>query len=89
MSIEPELRAEIERTRAELGETVEALAAKADLRARLQDSVADVRARLRDSATDVWTRLRDSAAVRRAAPPAVAAVALATGIVLVVRGRRR
>lgn len=40
--MDPEqLRAEIRRTRVELGETIEALAAKADVRARLTRSVAD------------------------------------------------
>jgi hypothetical protein len=37
-----ELRAEIRRTRAELGQTIEALAAKTDVKARAKDAVADV-----------------------------------------------
>ncbi|WP_433088988.1 DUF3618 domain-containing protein [Dactylosporangium sp. CA-052675] len=47
-----ELRAEIARTRAALGETVEALAAKADVKAR-------VSAHLKQKANDVRGRARD------------------------------
>ena len=39
------LRAQIERTRTELGETVEALAAKADVRARTREKLAGMTAR--------------------------------------------
>jgi hypothetical protein len=41
------LRKEIERTRAELGETVTALTAKADVKARLRDSAEAARHRMR------------------------------------------
>jgi len=46
------LRSEIEETRAALGETVEALAAKADVKARAQEKVADVKARAAVAATE-------------------------------------
>jgi hypothetical protein len=46
------LRQEIERTRAELGETVEALAAKADVKSRAQQMAEDAKARVRDSVDD-------------------------------------
>jgi hypothetical protein len=47
---DPELlRAEISRTRTELGETVEALAAKADVKARAQESVEHAKLRMRES----------------------------------------
>ena len=42
------LRNEIEQTRAELGETVEALAHKADLKGRAQDSVEHAKLRVRE-----------------------------------------
>jgi hypothetical protein len=43
-----ELRREIEVTRAELGETVEALAQKADIKGRAQDSVEHAKLRVRE-----------------------------------------
>jgi hypothetical protein len=49
--VDPEtLRAEIRRTRAELGETVQALAAKADVKARARESVSQARQRVRERA---------------------------------------
>lgn len=42
------LRRDIEQTRAELGETVEALAAKADIKGRAQDSVEHAKLRVRE-----------------------------------------
>jgi ElaB/YqjD/DUF883 family membrane-anchored ribosome-binding protein len=55
------LRAEIQRTRAELGETVEALAAKADVKARLKDSAEQTRERVREQAAQSVARLRGQA----------------------------
>ncbi|MEV3861461.1 DUF3618 domain-containing protein [Streptomyces sp. NPDC050095] len=49
-----ELREEIERTRADLGHTVEALAAKADVKARAKEKTA----RLKERATDRTDALR-------------------------------
>lgn len=45
-----ELREEIERTREQLGETVQALAAKADVKARAQDKAAQVTGRMKTKA---------------------------------------
>jgi Protein of unknown function (DUF3618) len=45
-----ELRREIEHTRQELGDTVEALAHKLDVKARAQDTLADIRQRAQDGA---------------------------------------
>lgn len=71
-----DLRTEIQQTRADLGETVEALAAKADIKARAQESVANVKVRAREQVelakvnatqvarefrTDPVGRLRDTA----------------------------
>ena len=74
-----ELRAEIKRTRADLGETVQALAAKADVKARAREQVEVARQRTREavSANQVPIAL------------VVAGVAAVIGIILVVRGRRR
>lgn len=55
------LRSEIEQTRAELGETVEALAAKADVKARAQEKVADVKARAAEAATEAKAKAVDKA----------------------------
>jgi transcriptional regulator len=53
-----ELRREIEQTRAELGETVEALAAKADVKARAQEAVEDVKHRVHEAADEAKVRAR-------------------------------
>jgi hypothetical protein len=53
-----ELRREIERTRSELGDTVEELAGKADVKGRARARAAD----LRDKAGAVTVQLRSSAA---------------------------
>jgi hypothetical protein len=46
-----QLRQEIERTREELGETVEALIAKADVKARTRERVGEISERLREATT--------------------------------------
>jgi hypothetical protein len=55
-----ELRQEIQRTRADLGETVEALAAKADVKARARDAVADVKVRALDAVADTKASIRQA-----------------------------
>jgi ElaB/YqjD/DUF883 family membrane-anchored ribosome-binding protein len=52
------LRDGIKRTRAELGETVQALAAKADVKARLRDSAEQAKGRMRQQATQAKGRIR-------------------------------
>jgi Protein of unknown function (DUF3618) len=80
---EPEagaLRDEIERTRAELGETVEALAARTDVKARVRESAAHRAEVVKDSVRQ---------ASRRPVPwIAIAAGAAAVVALLVWRGRR-
>ncbi|MDM4718396.1 DUF3618 domain-containing protein [Micromonospora sp. WMMA1363] len=91
------LREEIRRTRVELGETMEALAAKADVKKRLRSSTEQARERMREQATMTVARMRGQARdrgerVRGNAAPfvALAAGALAAAVVLmIVRGRRR
>jgi hypothetical protein len=75
------LRAQIERTRTELGETVEALVAKTDVRARTREKLAGMTARAGQRASEA----------RGAAPWGAAALlgALAVGLVAWRRGWRR
>jgi hypothetical protein len=56
------LREEIRRTRVELGETVELLAAKADVKARLKDSAEQTKQRMREQAAATLARVRGQAA---------------------------
>ncbi|PZF93036.1 DUF3618 domain-containing protein [Micromonospora deserti] len=98
------LREEIRRTRVELGETMEALAAKADVRARLKSSADQAKARMREQAAQTAARVRGQAAVARGqvrqrgeavrrnrAPFAAlaAGAAVAVIVLVIVRGRRR
>ncbi|WP_433132033.1 DUF3618 domain-containing protein [Micromonospora sp. CA-240977] len=55
------LREEIRRTRVELGETMEALAAKADVKARLKESAEQAKARMREQAAQTVARVRGQA----------------------------
>ncbi|WBB69764.1 DUF3618 domain-containing protein [Micromonospora sp. WMMD812] len=55
------LREEIRRTRVELGETMEALAAKADVKARLKGSAEQARQRMREQAAQKFARMRGQA----------------------------
>jgi serine/threonine protein kinase HipA of HipAB toxin-antitoxin module len=55
------LTADIERTRQELGETVEALVAKADVKTRAQDRAAEVAGSLRGKARTAIGRAREGA----------------------------
>jgi dsDNA-specific endonuclease/ATPase MutS2 len=50
------LRREIEQTRTELGATVEALAARADVKARLHETAEDAKARVRERVSEVVDR---------------------------------
>jgi Protein of unknown function (DUF3618) len=75
---ERELRQEIERTREQLGETVEALAAKADVRKRTRDKAAQATARASGKVHDAA-----SSVSRRPVPAAtLAATATAAAIFL-------
>ena len=72
-----ELQQEIEQTRRELGQTVDELAAKTD-----------VKARARAKATEVSGRVRQSQLVQRRWPVALAAGVLIAGSVAVWRWRK-
>lgn len=82
-----ELRREIDETREELGETVEALAAKLDVKQRLHDKADEVKADAGAKAQDA----RETAAAAAAEPPVqliAAGVALVLVVLLVRRARR-
>jgi hypothetical protein len=55
------LREDIRHTRAELGQTVEALAAKADVKARVKESAEHTAERVRESAEHAVERVKESA----------------------------
>jgi len=95
----PDIQQEIERTRERLGETVDELAAKADVKARARAKAAEVTARARERATEVPGRVKDrtadvsgrvkrSQAVQRRWPLAVAAGLLVVGSVVIWRRRK-
>ena len=80
-----ELEQEIERTREHLGDTIDELAGKADMKARARARAAEVKAR----AADVSGRVRQSKQVlQRRWPVAVAAGVLIAGAVIIRRRRR-
>ena len=84
----PEIQLQIERTRERLGETVDELAARADVKARARVKAAEVRAKAQETAVDLSGRVRRSQVVQRRWPLAVAAGALVVGTVAVRRWRR-
>jgi chromosome segregation ATPase len=89
-----DLRQEIELTRQRLGETVDELAAKADVKARArdkaiqvkaqaQDQLAKTTARTREQVAEVSGRVSQNETVRRRWPVALsAAVALAAAVAI-------
>ena len=96
---EDDLRQEIEHTRERLGETVDELAAKADIKARTQAKAAEATAQARDRAAKVTAQARDRAAevsgrvsrneaVRRRWPIAVAAAVVIAGTVIIWRRKQ-
>jgi cobalamin biosynthesis Mg chelatase CobN len=71
------LKADIKQTRAQLGETVQALAAKADVKARAKEQVEQTKQRVKAQAADATGKMRDAALlagerVRQAAAQATA-----------------
>lgn len=78
-----ELQTEIEKTREALAETVDALSAKADVKARVGAKVDEAKGRVQDAATD------DRGDLKPAVPAGAAAVAVGIVALLVWRRRRR
>ncbi|MFI5496169.1 DUF3618 domain-containing protein [Actinoplanes sp. NPDC051859] len=60
------LRADIKQTRAELGETVQALAAKADVKARAKEQVEITKAKAKAQVHEATEKVRDAAATAAA-----------------------
>ena len=96
----PEIQQEIERTREHLGETVDELAAKADVKARArakaaemqvraQQRAAEVSGRLKHRTVDVSGRVKRSQVVQRRWPLAVAAASVVLVGSLVAWRRRK
>ena len=81
-----ELRADIEHTREQLGESVSALGSKFDVKGRAEDRVAAAKAAVITGAHSVTENARVYPAVPAAL--ATAAVALVVAVVLVRRRRR-
>ena len=92
----PEIQQEIERTRERLGETVDELAAKADVKARTQAKAAEMKARaqgkateMKAKATEVSGQVRRSPVVQRRWPVAAAAASIVlVGSLLAWRRRK-
>lgn len=78
-----EIEADIERTREQLGETVEALAAKFDVKAQAQHKVHDATQRARAAATDEHGKLKPVIP----AGAAIAAITVTVALVLIWRRR--
>jgi ElaB/YqjD/DUF883 family membrane-anchored ribosome-binding protein len=55
-----QLRADIERTRQDLGDTVAALAEKTDVKTRAKEKVSEVRANVTEKKTELMGKARDS-----------------------------
>jgi hypothetical protein len=77
------LRREIERTRAELGETVEALSHKADVKTQAREKAEQAKEQARQKADLAKKQTRENPAL-----PIAAAIAGALVVLLVIRRRR-
>ncbi|WP_067968542.1 DUF3618 domain-containing protein [Nocardiopsis trehalosi] len=84
-----ELREHIDETREELGRTVEALAAKTDVKARAQAGAADARRRVRAGAGQAARAARRNRVRLLAVAAAAGTASLVAGLVLGRTGRRR
>jgi MYXO-CTERM domain-containing protein len=82
------LRTQIEQTRAELGETVEALSAKADVKTQVKDKVDERKAQLRDQQARAEVKFKEVSEEAKNNPAPFAAAA-AGGVVLLLLIRRR
>jgi len=89
MSGEEEIQREIEQTRQRLGETVDELAAKADIKARAQATAAEAKERVQATAADVSGRVRRSELLQRRWPVALAAGVLIVASVAIWRWKRK
>jgi ElaB/YqjD/DUF883 family membrane-anchored ribosome-binding protein len=88
-----DIQRDIEKTRHELGQTVEALAAKADVKGRAKEKAADTKDRLTEKAAAVQAVAReaviDDAGSVKPLLPVAAAIAAGIAIIGLVVWRRR
>jgi uncharacterized protein DUF3618 len=84
-----ELQQEIDQTRQRLGETVDELAAKADVKARAKAKAAETKELTRAKAAEVSGRVRRSPLVQRRWPAALAAGLVVAGSVAIWRWKKR
>ena len=92
----PEIQQEIDRTRERLGETVDELAAKADVKAMTRAKAAEMKAKaqgkaieMKNKATQVSGQVRRSPVVQRRWPVAAAAAASIVLVGSLLAWRRR
>jgi Protein of unknown function (DUF3618) len=83
-----ELHQEIEQTRQRLGETVDELAAKADVKARARAKAARAKVLTRAKAAELSGRVRRSQLLQRRWPVALAAGVLIAGSVAIWRWKK-
>jgi hypothetical protein len=83
-----ELHQEIEQTRQRLGETVDELAAKTDVKARARAKAAEAKVLTRAKVAEVSGRARRSQLVQRRWPAALAAGVLIAGTVAIWRRKK-
>ena len=83
-----EIQREIEQTREHLGQTVEQLAAKADVKARARAKADEMRAAAQDKAAELSSRVRQSQTMRYRWPLAVTATGLVAVAAALVWRRR-
>jgi hypothetical protein len=83
-----ELHQEIEQTRQRLGETVDELAAKADVKARARAKAAEAKVLTRAKAAELSGRVRRSQLLERRWPVALAAGVLIAGSVAIWRWKK-
>jgi hypothetical protein len=84
-----DLRSDIAETRADLGETVEALAAKTDVKERAKETVRETAAAARESGQQAVDRVEDSVRRRPTSWALVVAGVIAAVTVITVLRRRR
>jgi ElaB/YqjD/DUF883 family membrane-anchored ribosome-binding protein len=77
-----QLQHEIEDTRAELGDTVDALAQKADVKARVSEQVEQRKAALRERQEDIKAMVKGTRERAEERPLPAIAVALGVGLLL-------
>jgi hypothetical protein len=83
-----ELHQEIEQTRQRLGETVDQLAAKTDVKARARAKAAEAKVLTRAKAAEVSGRVRRSRLLQRRWPVALAVGVLIAGSVAIWRWKK-